>query len=445
MPPSRPDNAPGSGPFAASGPTGPIQSAPDPRLLLWLTNVLALFSNLAWCTATPFIPVYLAAQGTPVVVVGSVIGAAAIVPLLISIHAGALADERGPIIVAYVSVMLFALAGVILTVLHGVWPVTAAYTLLGIGNIGFAVAPQAIIAAASAPATRVRNFGYYFLWSSAGAVVGPVIGGFAAGRFGYTAAFALVWVLMLPSLGVCAALRGVPAASQRTVSLATAHRFAGTIVRRQGVAAILFISFIVVCGQTLQQSFYPLYLNDVGLSSTLIGLVLAAGNLSSMLVRSFLSRGVAQFGYASLLLGATALAAIALGMTPLLRRFWPLVGASALMGVSTGFAQPLTMSLMVDFVAAEFWGVAIGVRQSVQRLASVVSPIVFGLVITASGIQWAFFLGALTLAGAVPIMARVTGRLPDRAVDAPASAAEACVQKSEAPSPNAPYTSGGGQ
>jgi MFS family permease len=69
------------------------------------------------------------------------------------------------------------------------------------------------------------------------------------------------------------------------------------------------------------------------------------------------------------------------------------------------------MNLVVESVAAEFWGMAIGIRQSVQRLATVISPIVFGLVTRSSGIESAFFLGALTLAGALPIMTRATKHL----------------------------------
>jgi MFS family permease len=388
--------------------------AADPRSLLWLNNALSFISNSAWCIATPFIPLYLISQGASVVLVGVVVSVSGILPLLLSIHAGALVDERGPQVVAKVSVILFALAGAVLMGLHSIWAVAIAYTLMGIANIGFAVAPQAIVAAASNPAVRIQNYGYYFLWTSAGAVIGPVIGGLVTGRFGYTVAFALVSLSMVPAFGIAASL-GAPVVPRRAESLATAHTLAGKIARQPGVGAILFIAFMVSCGQALQQSFYPLYLHKVGLSTTLIGIAVAAVSLSSMLVRSLLSRGVARFGYMRLLFGATALAALALGITPLLRRFWPLVLASGLMGVSTGFTQPLTMNLMVESVAAEFWGVAFGVRQSMQRLASVVSPIVFGVVITAYGIESAFFLGSLMLAGTVSIMARVTGRLRGRA------------------------------
>jgi len=382
-----------------------------PGQILWVNNVLQILSTVAWYVVAPFIPLYLAAQGAPAGVIGAIIGFSGVIPLLIALHAGALVDERGPALVTQASVILYAVAGVMLTALHAVWSAAAAYALMGIANIGWAVGSQTVVAAASTPATRVRNYGYYSLWNSAGAVVGPVIGGYVTGHFGYRMAFALVWVLMLPSLAIAGRLPGAAAAPRRPVSLAMAHRLVHSILRERGVGAVLFISFMVVCAQTLQQTFYPLYLNKVGLSPTLIGIVIATISLGSMVVRSLLSRGVDRFGYAGLLNAATALLAVTLGITPLLHRFWPLVAVSALMGASLGFTQPLTMSLMVESVAAELCGVALGLRQGVQRLGAIISPMVFGVVTTAFRIEWAFFLGSATLLGAVPIIASVTGAL----------------------------------
>jgi MFS family permease len=376
-----------------------------------MNNALQVVTTVAWFVAAPFIPLYLTSQGAPVDVIGAIIGGSAVVPLLISFHAGALVDERGPASVTKAAVLLYALAGLMLTALHAVWATALAYALLGIANIGFAVASQAVVAAASTPTTRVQNYGYYSLWNSAGAVLGPVIGGFIAGRFGYRTAFALVCLLMIPSFVMAGALRGIPMGPGRAFSLAMTHRVIGTILRQPGVRAILFISFVVVCGQTLQQSFYPLYLHKVGLSPAVIGIVIATISLGSMIVRATLARGVEWFGYSGLLLGATAVLALALGTIPLLQQVWSLMILSGLMGASLGFTQPLTMSLMIESVSAEAWGAAFGIRQAAQRIGTILSPIVFGLVTTASGVEAAFFLGGATLLGTVPIMARVTGHL----------------------------------
>ena len=81
------------------------------------------------------------------------------------------------------------------------------------------------------------------------------------------------------------------------------------------------------------------------------------------------------------------------------------------MGASTGFTQPVTMSLLAESVAAEFWGVAFGIRQGMQRVAAILSPIAFGLVTTASGVESAFLVGAAALLGAVLILASPSAHL----------------------------------
>jgi MFS family permease len=105
-----------------------------------------------------------------------------------------------------------------------------------------------------------------------------------------------------------------------------------------------------------------------------------------------------------------ALSGLAFAATPLVRQLWPLLGVSALMGASLGFTQPLSMSLLAESVAAEFWGAAFGIRQSVQRAAGVVSPFAFGIASAARGIESAFYFGAMVLFAAAGVMTKVAAR-----------------------------------
>jgi MFS family permease len=283
-----------------------------------------------------------------------------------------------------------------------------------VANIGFAVAAQAIVAVASTDETRIRNFGYYSLWNSAGAVVGPIAGGFIAARFGYPAAFAALWILMLPSLAVIGAIQGVPAPSRRAARFAAAHTLVGTILRTRGVGTTLFVSGMMVCAQQLQNTFYPLYLHTIGMPATLIGLVVAAVSLATMSVRALLAGGVAMFGSGRALLGSMVVAAAAFLAVPLTHSVWALLAVSGLMGASIGFTQPLTMSLLVECVTAEFWGLALGIRQSVQRVAAIVSPLAFGAASAARGVESAFYAGALVFLGAAAIMTRFADQMGRR-------------------------------
>lgn len=343
--------------------------------------------------------------------VGLVVGVGGIVPLLLAVPSGVITDQYGPAVVAMASVLTYAVAGGTLAVFHSIWAVTVAYTLLGGANIGFAVAAQATVASVSAPRDRLANFGYYSLWSSGGAVLGPIVGGAVAGQFGYVAGFLLAAALMAPSFVLAGSLRAIVPTPRHVVALANAYELVGPILRRPGIPAVLLISFIVVAAQTLQQSFYPIYLNRAGLSQVLVGVVFAAISLSSMFVRSLLAPGTQRLGTPGLVLAATGLMALSLGITPLLHEFWPLAGAGALMGAGTGLAFPLTMNLMTAPVPPELRGVAFGIRQAVQRVATVISPIFFGAVIAVRGLAGGFIVGALMLAAAMPLIARVAGSL----------------------------------
>jgi MFS family permease len=385
--------------------------------VLPLNNLLQFFTNGAWYVGTPYIPLSLVSHGASVGAVGAVAGLSGIAPLAVALHLGGLVDERGPTVVLAGSVVLFGIGAVMLAAFHGIVEVTAAYTLLTAANIGLAVASQAVVAGASTSATRIKNYGHYAVSYSAGAVVGPVVGGVLATRLGYASAFLAMALLMAPSLAVAWMIRAARAPAHERVAVGAVHTVVGTIVRERGVGTILFVSGIMNCAQVLQGTFYPLYLAKVGLSATLIGLAIAAISLGSMAVRVLLTGAVARLGQAGALVGAMALSAAALALTPLARQLWPLIGVSALMGASLGLTQPLSMSLLVELVAQQFWGAAFGIRQSVQRVASIVSPFVFAAASAAQGVESAFYLGALVLFGAAGITARLSKEL-SRAADA---------------------------
>ena len=163
---------------------------------------------------------------------------------------------------------------------------------------------------------------------------------------------------------------------------------------------------MMVCAQQLQNTFYPLYLHQIGMAAPLIGILVAAVSTATMAVRSLLSAGVAILGSGRALLISMLVAAAGFVLAPLTHTFWALIGVSILMGSSVGFTQPLTMSLLVECVTAEFWGVALGIRQSVQRVSTIVSPLIFGAVSTAQRLEPAFYAGAVIFLGAAGIMTR---------------------------------------
>jgi MFS family permease len=394
-----------------------------------ITYLLAITYVMAWNTATPFIPLYLTSQGATPTMVGVVVSLSGLLPLLFAVHVGALVDAHGAAPVGRWGVVVEAIACAILVAVPSIPGVAVAYALLGLGNLALTVATQIVVAESSPPAERARQYGYYTSWVSAGMVLGPIVGGLLVDLWGYRAVFISVLALTGPSFLLAGRVKPRARSIPRAATVWSAHKSARTLLTLPGVGLILFISGMVISGQTLRQSFYPLYLRDVGLSSTLIGLIIGAGSLTSMLVRPFIGRWVSQFGYAPLLAGATGLATLSIGVTPLVSSFTPLVVASAALGASIGVTQPLTMSLMADAVTADLWGLAMGVRQTVQRLATVAGPLAFGVLVTAFGIGSSFVLGALSMGVAMLVILRFGTHLRSETP---------MVTEGEAPSPPGP-------
>jgi MFS family permease len=94
-----------------------------------------------------------------------------------------------------------------------------------------------------------------------------------------------------------------------------------------------------------------------------------------------------------------------------------LVG-SVLIGIGSGFAQPLSMVILVDNVATAARGALLGVRMAVNYGGIGLSSFTVGAAVTALGGTAAFALAALlptSLAiGVVRYRADVDGRGPDR-------------------------------
>ncbi len=376
-----------------------------------ITYVFSLTYVMVWNIVTPFIPLYLTAHRATPTAIGIVVSLSGLLPLFFAVHVGALVDVHGPAPVGKWSVATEAIACAILAAVPSTTGVAVGYALLGLGNLGLTVATQIAVAEFSAPAARASNYGYYSSWISAGMVLGPIVGGMLVDVRGYQAVFISGLVLMIPSFVLASLVKPRVRPASPATRVWTAHHSARSILGLPGVGLILFISFMVISGQSLRQSFYPLYLQTVGLAPTLIGVIIGAGSLTSMLVRPFVGRAVSAFGYAALLAGATALAMVSIGITPLLGSFALLTLASAGLGASTGVTQPLTMSLMADAVTADLWGLAMGIRQTVQRLGTVATPVAFGVLVTWYGIGSSFYLGALTMGVAMLVILRFGARL----------------------------------
>jgi MFS family permease len=113
-------------------------------------------------------------------------------PFLLSIYAGRLADRFDNRVLMYSGLSGFSLSVVLPFATPSLTALYLATALGGLALMLFVVATQNLVGVLSPPDTRTRNFSYYSLGESCGAIAGPVLVGASIDAFRHPVAFLLV-------------------------------------------------------------------------------------------------------------------------------------------------------------------------------------------------------------------------------------------------------------
>src|SRR5690606_2618084 len=165
--------------------------------------------------------------------------------------------------------------------------------------------------------------------------------------------------------------------------------------------------FAIIFALGVRQAFLPLYVEALGYSSTVLGVLLSARALASMLSRMLIDRlTTVAGGRFRLLVAALFITGFGLAAIPLMSSMGGLLLVSVLVGAAAGLVQPLSMVALAEGAARSLHGLAVSVRLTTNRLAQLISPLAFGVVAEGGGIGAAFYA-----AGGVLLLV-TTGLLP---------------------------------
>ena len=404
-----------------------------PRDFAWL-SVGAAFLFTSYFMTTTLAPLLAVALGAPPALLGTVVAATFVLPLLLAIPTGGLVDAVGGRPLALVGTGVLVAAPVWVALDASIAALFALQILTGVGQLLGVVAAQSLVAGFGSGRLRERNYGVYGAFVSGGQLVGPVGAGLLLDLTGFTVAF--VVASLVAGLGVVAfaavrppartAAPDAPAAPAdgatplaapapwrarlRHAAGAVPRGVArvGGLLRLASVRTSLWVSGTVMVVMIAHNSFLPAYLEGLAVPATLIGGVVSLRSLVAVAVRPFMARIVAAFGgriptfLATLTLAALGTAGLATGATLALQAL-----AAVALGVAVGVAQPLTMASMVEEVPSERHGFALGTRITANRFAQVVAPLALGAMAQALGYAATFLLTAGFLAAMTVGLLRV--------------------------------------
>lgn len=327
--------------------------------------------------------------------IGALISAYSVFPLLLGVYSGRLSDRFGSRRPMLAGTAVLAL-GLLLPFL---WPQLAALyvsaALIGTGFVFFNVSVQNLAGGLGAAEERTRNFSTLGLGYSGGHMLGPLLGGYAIDYHGFPFAYLCFAALIVLPMGLLAWNRRLDVApraagKERTSTLELLH---SAPLRRAIVTSAL-----VVTGWDLYAFYVPLYGHSIGLSASSIGILLGVFAVATFVVRIVLPLFTRRYGVETVLSIAMFAGAAFFLLFPFITFVPALLALSFGIGFTLGCGQPLTLNIAYNRSPPGRSGEVTGLRLTINNVTHIGVPLAAGALGAALGVAPVFWVNAAILA-----------------------------------------------
>ena len=356
----------------------------------------------------PVLSLYAQSLGAGPETIGFIVSASTLTGVFLKWPAGALSDicDRRWLLLA--GLLAFALPPFFYQFVPGVGWLIALRFAHGMATAVFAPIALALVADLRREA-RGAAYGAYTAATQAGAMLGPVLGGWlvvssgfpsafvAAGILG-TAAFLLFLLMRLPPQVPHAVSGAAPAAVAREMA-----RGARTVLGNVRVVITSVTDGARQIANGALMAFLPIYVVGIGLDAAQAGVLFGVQSVTSFFSRPTMGWASDRVGRRPLIVLGLVVCAASLAAIPFTRPFGALMGLSALFGFGEAIVNASAAALVADLSELKTLGSAMGMQGTIMDIGHASGPILAGLLIGALGFQAAFSIiaGVVLLAAAV--------------------------------------------
>lgn len=348
-------------------------------ILINFTHCLALYAS------RPYLSLLAVYWGADAAQAGVIVSMYSIIQAVGTLYVGRLIERLGQ------QKPLIAGAGIYTLGVFGLvfapkpWLIGLCALLMGAAHCIILLSSQSIITGVMKEAERDKAIGYFAFANSAGAFVGPSIGGYLQDVLGVNKGFLGATALSLLSMLIA---RLLPELKEEKALVRTA---AGDIIKQPMVMSNLLLSGAVFFASDIITTYLPLYGAEIGLSATAIGFVLSANGLAQMLIRPFLGHVCARIPRDTAFQLCLLMGGIGTVCLGLLKSFYPLMLVAIFVGLTLGLANPLTLITVSDVSNPENRNRVLALRLMSNYTGQTISPITFGALANIAGLASVFW------------------------------------------------------
>jgi len=333
--------------------------------------------------------------GASQLLIGVLASLYALLPLLLGVYSGRLADTIGMRMPMLVGAALAGIAMLCGFVWQQLGALLATATLMGAAFVFFNVAIQNLTGAYGRPEQRARNFNILTIGYSVSTFIGPMIAGFSIDYAGHARAFLVFALLTLLPLAV---LTFYPRVTRVAVHKSEKQeRRTLDLLRDPPLRSVIVMSGLMVAGYELFGFYMPVFGYSVGLSASTIGVIMGTYATATFLTRFFLPFLLRRLSPQQVLFAFMLLAAGGFLLMPFLREVYLIMLVAFAIGFGMGVGQPISMTMSFNRSPAGRTGEVTGLRLSVNNLARIIIPLTAGALGTAFGMVPVFWMNAMNL------------------------------------------------
>jgi len=354
---------------------------------------LSIFSSMLGVgIISPLLPLYAEQMGATGIWIGIIFAGFSISRTIVMPIVGRLSDRSGRKLFLSIGLLGYAIISLGYIWANSVTELTLVRLIHGVASGMILPIAQAYVGDISPEGEEGTWMGYFNAAFFTGFGFGPLMGGILTDYFGMNIAFYamgglnllafLLVIFFLPEIG-----QGKTPASPRASfkQMSTSSMMKGLFSFR--------LSFSI--GRGILATFLPVFAGIyIGLSSTLIGVLLAVNILLMSLLQVYGGNIADRFNRRVLIVVGSLTNLIYLALIPLGGNFWQLLGICVLGGVGGAIALPAASALTVVEGRRFGMGSTIAVFAMAFSIGMVIGPLVGGGIADFANINSVFYFGA---------------------------------------------------
>ncbi len=342
----------------------------------------------------PVVPLYAKSLGATATMVGMINSVFFLTAGCLSIPMGFICDRFGRNKTAAFGTLVVAVTSFLLAFTKTPLQIMPIYFLFGIGLSAYGPTMMSYVADIS-PLTHLgRSYGWYTTSLYTGMSVGPAIGGWVAGNWGYTDAFIASGILMF--IVFVALVTSLPAPStEQSTSKKNSGSWAAVFKNRY-----LWACWLITLGLCYELgmfiTFIPLRAKDAGIPLTAIGIIFLFQGLSNGFSRI-------PFGHWSdrtsdrrkLVVAGVLASGVSIAGFGVSRLLWHFLIFAILLGMGLALAFTSIGALIALVTSEKTRGLAMGGYNTCIYLGIMASSMLMGSIIEKAGYRLAFIIASL--------------------------------------------------